>query len=201
MNLIARIKPSCIMMQIVVLLFVAIIPACSQKKPLASIAPGNSSQEQNVTDLYQDAFRYKTKCEQSVLSIKEHYTKKDLEYRKANLLYNDARTEYNTLFEMAKLAIESNSAFDPNKNKNDIDKAEKAGQAFLQYADTIIQNKQYGFAAPAVVVMVPLFDFIYKVVTGVTGTQFSKNTDKKKESLSYLESLKWKSFQEINLPE
>jgi hypothetical protein len=199
MNLIARIKPSCIMMQIVVLLFVAMIPACSQKKP---IAPSNSSQEQATKDLYKEAFRYKTMCEQSVLSIKEHYTKQEPEYRKANQLYNDAMAEFNTVFEMAKLAIQSDSEFDANKNKNEIEKAEKSGQVFLQYADDIVQHKQYGFAGPAVVAtVVPLFEFIFKSTRNVKGAASSEKAEKKKESLSYLESLKWKSFQEIELGE
>jgi len=175
------------MMQIILLLSTAIIPACA-KKP-----PSPYPQQKTPEDLYQLTIQYRTKCEATVISFKEYYTKNDPEYRKANMLYDETMAQFNSIFEITKSAIQNDSPFDMNEHKKDIEKAEKAGQDFLQYADSVIQPHERG--ERGVVALVPLFNFVYTVSKDVYSGK--KNEKKKKEILSYLESLKWKHFRDI----
>ncbi len=191
MNFMTRISSACKAMQIIVLLLVALIPACAKKSGM----PGNAPQGQTTEDLYRLAIQSKINCEARVISLKEYYSKNDKEYRKANALYDDAMVQFNSIFEITKSAIQHDSPLDRNQYKNDIDKAEKAGQDFLQYADNVIQPHERG--VPILVSLVPLFEFVFKASHDVSDAFGGKDEKKKKEMVSYLDSLKWRHFRDI----
>ena len=187
-------KRICTVLLVMVFVFASAFPSYVQAAESTKDTSNTSGRTSN--DLYHDAIKSKESCQAKVLTIKDLYKKESKEYRNASNLYNDAMAKYNSLFEIAKLTIQSGTSLDVNKHEKDFSDADSAGKAFLQYADNIV-GPGYGFAPVVAVTLVPLFDFIFKSTRDAADVASKKDTLRKQELSSYMDSLKWKSFQDI----